>query len=390
MPVADVSPSPVLVLGKRRRRTVSEELIADTKERKPSISDTLCSYQPSDDPRQRRRSGSRPARRKDDQETGKATMPTIDESESQQKLDVVDEYDAQGEFGPSTGQLTLAEPKPVLQLAELAQVHATPTGSNTKKKHKHKEKKKDKDKSRKDSLNGDDHKHKHHHHHHHHHKKRKDKHRKSADSNGCSSSKVTGSSMATHGGPTYTATIISPNVPEGGSATTNTMATSPMATIVTSPTSTSTSPGTGEKKLTVKIRTNSTDTLPRSPGFITEEDLERSKVLTVEKTHSSCVQEKSDNFSEDDSLDTPSDEDGEDEENDTDFTDMETATENNRQSNKSTTTAANKKNPPSSMSSNTGNKKPTPKRQTSVENKSKMAGESTCRHQFEKQSTITL
>ena len=35
-------------MGKRKRRTISEDLLAETKDRRPSISDTVCSYQLSD------------------------------------------------------------------------------------------------------------------------------------------------------------------------------------------------------------------------------------------------------------------------------------------------------------------------------------------------------
>ena len=43
--IADSEPE---VGGKRKRRTISEDLLAETKERRPSISDTVCSYQLSD------------------------------------------------------------------------------------------------------------------------------------------------------------------------------------------------------------------------------------------------------------------------------------------------------------------------------------------------------
>ena len=43
--IADAEPE---VGGKRKRRTISEDLLAETKERRPSISDTVCSYQLSD------------------------------------------------------------------------------------------------------------------------------------------------------------------------------------------------------------------------------------------------------------------------------------------------------------------------------------------------------
>ena len=57
------------MVGKRRRRTVSEDLLAETKERRPSISDTVCSYQLSDNAGLRQR---RSTKRSDSSATSQA------------------------------------------------------------------------------------------------------------------------------------------------------------------------------------------------------------------------------------------------------------------------------------------------------------------------------
>ena len=68
--LADEDMTPLLLVGKRRRRTVSEDLLADVKERKPSVADTYFSYQSfSDLNRSKRGPGRPPKKGKADDET---------------------------------------------------------------------------------------------------------------------------------------------------------------------------------------------------------------------------------------------------------------------------------------------------------------------------------
>ncbi|CAH1794221.1 unnamed protein product [Owenia fusiformis] len=80
MPIVSENPDPLDIIGKRRRRTASEDLLAEIKERKPSVSDTLTRYQAIEDKLQYEKSKRGPGR---PPKRAKTDMDTIDENDSE-------------------------------------------------------------------------------------------------------------------------------------------------------------------------------------------------------------------------------------------------------------------------------------------------------------------